>query len=56
MFQGDSGGPLVADGVQIGIVSFGRPCAIGKPDVFTRVFTFLNFITEEQKKFSNFEV
>ncbi|XP_031783595.1 chymotrypsin-2 [Nasonia vitripennis] len=49
--HGDSGGPLVADGIQIGIVSFGRPCAVGKPDVFTRVFTFLGWIEEQMAKF-----
>ncbi|XP_058799502.1 chymotrypsin-2-like [Phymastichus coffea] len=49
--HGDSGGPLVADGVQIGIVSFGQPCAAGKPDVFTRVHTFSDWIAAEQAKF-----
>lgn len=45
--QGDSGGPLVsADGTQIGIVSFGVPCAIGAPDVFTRVYAHVDWITE----------
>ncbi|XP_058799350.1 chymotrypsin-2-like [Phymastichus coffea] len=44
--KGDSGGPLVANGIQIGIVSFGQPCARGKPDVFTRVYTFLDWIRE----------
>jgi len=44
--HGDSGGPLTADGMQIGIVSFGRPCAKGYPDVFTRVWTFLEWINE----------
>ncbi|XP_011873943.1 PREDICTED: chymotrypsin-1-like [Vollenhovia emeryi] len=42
--HGDSGGPLVAKGVQIGIVSFGRPCALGAPDVFTRVSAFEDWI------------
>lgn len=46
--QGDSGGPLVANGVQVGIVSYGYPCAIGHPDVFTRVYSFLNWIKENQ--------
>jgi len=43
-FQGDSGGPLVAKDVQIGIVSFGVPCARGSPDVFTRVTAFKDWI------------
>ncbi|KAJ8684312.1 hypothetical protein QAD02_020104 [Eretmocerus hayati] len=45
--HGDSGGPLVADGIQLGIVSFGKPCAEGKPDVFTRVHTFIDWIDEQ---------
>ncbi|XP_058799506.1 chymotrypsin-2-like [Phymastichus coffea] len=49
--NGDSGGPLVADGVQIGIVSFGMPCARGKPDVFTRIFTFVDWIQEKMSHF-----
>ncbi|KAK9747380.1 Trypsin [Popillia japonica] len=35
--NGDSGSPLVSGGKQIGIVSWGNPCANGRPDVFTRV-------------------
>jgi trypsin len=42
---GDSGGPIViagsaADGsedTQVGLTSFGKPCAVGLPDVFTRL-------------------
>ncbi|KAL7288898.1 hypothetical protein TKK_0016868 [Trichogramma kaykai] len=45
--HGDSGGPLVADGVQIGIVSFGMPCARGAPDVYTRIFTFIDWIDKQ---------
>ncbi|XP_036138938.1 transmembrane protease serine 3 [Monomorium pharaonis] len=44
--HGDSGGPLVANGHQIGIVSFGRPCAVGYPDVFTRVSAFKNWLQQ----------
>ncbi|KAL0124391.1 hypothetical protein PUN28_006312 [Cardiocondyla obscurior] len=44
--SGDSGGPLVAEGVQIGIVSFGVPCARGAPDVFTKVSAFTDWIQE----------
>lgn len=52
-FQGDSGGPLVIKGdkigiVQVGIVSFGRPCAVGSPDVFTRVAAFKDWIDENK--------
>ncbi|KAL2740060.1 chymotrypsin-2-like [Vespula squamosa] len=46
--HGDSGGPLVANGVQIGIVSYGHPCALGSPDVFTRVYSFLDWIQNNQ--------
>ncbi|XP_015602364.1 chymotrypsin-2 [Cephus cinctus] len=42
--HGDSGGPLVADDVQIGIVSWGTPCARGRPDVFTRVYSYVDWI------------
>lgn len=48
-FQGDSGGPLVANGSQIGIVSFGRPCAVGYPDVYTRVSSFTSWIIGKMK-------
>lgn len=44
MCLGDSGGALVLDGALIGIVSWGVPCAIGYPDVFTRVGPFLSWI------------
>ncbi|XP_017775824.1 PREDICTED: chymotrypsin-1-like [Nicrophorus vespilloides] len=44
--HGDSGGPLVSGGKQIGIVSWGRPCAVGYPDVFTRVYSFLDWINQ----------
>ncbi|XP_031788471.1 chymotrypsin-2-like [Nasonia vitripennis] len=49
--HGDSGGPLVADGVQVGIVSFGMPCARGMPDVFTRVYTFISWINEKMGQY-----
>lgn len=42
--QGDSGGPLAYGGQLAGIVSFGQPCAVGAPDVFTRVSSFVNWI------------
>ncbi|KAF2892687.1 hypothetical protein ILUMI_13484 [Ignelater luminosus] len=43
---GDSGGPLVSEKSkkQIGIVSWGRPCGIGYPDVFTKVAAFKEWI------------
>ncbi|XP_025987097.2 chymotrypsin-1-like [Solenopsis invicta] len=48
--HGDSGGPLVANGAQIGIVSFGNPCALGYPDVYTRVSSFVPWINANLKK------
>ncbi|KAG4068105.1 hypothetical protein HA402_001530 [Bradysia odoriphaga] len=43
--KGDSGGPLInsAD-VQVGIVSWGVPCAVGRPDVFTSVPFYYSWI------------
>lgn len=46
-FQGDSGGPLAENGKVVGIVSWGMPCARGYPDVYTRVFSFKNWIEEK---------
>ncbi|XP_071053395.1 brachyurin-like [Onthophagus taurus] len=45
--SGDSGGPLVVDGVQIGVVSFGAAagCELGYPSAFTRVTSFLDWIS-----------
>ncbi|XP_018336881.1 uncharacterized protein LOC108745240 [Agrilus planipennis] len=42
--HGDSGGPMVINGYIVGIVSWGSPCAIGDPDVFTNVTYFLKWI------------
>lgn len=42
--HGDSGGPLVYRGKVAGIVSWGKPCALGYPDVFTRVSSFIDWI------------
>ncbi|KAF5287787.1 hypothetical protein FQA39_LY15723 [Lamprigera yunnana] len=44
---GDSGSPLVANDKQIGIVSWGQPCGVGYPDVFTKVAAFSDWIKEE---------
>ncbi|KMQ92954.1 chymotrypsin-1 [Lasius niger] len=46
--QGDSGGPLVVDGEVVGVVSWVLPCALGKSDVFTNVYNYLDFIEESQ--------
>ncbi|KAF2881835.1 hypothetical protein ILUMI_24336 [Ignelater luminosus] len=42
--KGDSGGPLVYNGKQIGIVSWALPCALGYPDVYTRVSSYIEWI------------
>ncbi|XP_029171300.1 chymotrypsin-1-like [Nylanderia fulva] len=47
--HGDSGSPLVVNGTQVGIVSYGRPCAIGYPDVYTRVSSFVPWIIQNLK-------
>ncbi|KAL6265054.1 hypothetical protein P5V15_005145 [Pogonomyrmex californicus] len=44
--HGDSGSPLVANGIQIGLASFVRPCAVGYPDVYTRTSTFSNWLAQ----------
>ncbi|XP_051169793.1 chymotrypsin-2-like isoform X2 [Leptopilina boulardi] len=43
---GDSGGPLVIDNVQVGVVSFGKPCARGVPDVYTNVYNYIDWIKD----------
>uniref|UniRef100_A0A182QPU2 Peptidase S1 domain-containing protein n=1 Tax=Anopheles farauti TaxID=69004 RepID=A0A182QPU2_9DIPT len=44
----DEGGALVLDNYAIGVISWGIPCATGRPDVFTRISSVrswvLNFI------------
>ncbi|KAF5287272.1 hypothetical protein FQR65_LT02145 [Abscondita terminalis] len=47
--HGDSGGPLISGSEQIGIVSWGMPCAVGYPDVFTRVSAYINWINTNSK-------
>ncbi|XP_032521740.2 chymotrypsin-1-like [Danaus plexippus] len=44
--HGDSGGPLVREGRQVGIVSWGIPCARGKPDVYTKVESYMAWIEQ----------
>ncbi|KAJ8680839.1 hypothetical protein QAD02_016626 [Eretmocerus hayati] len=48
--NGDSGSPLVANDEQIGIVSFGRPCGLGFPDVYSRISYFNSWIRRTIEK------
>lgn len=48
--QGDSGGPLICDNKFAGIVSFGKPCATGTPDMFTAVSCFHDWIDSVVKE------
>ncbi|XP_014209722.1 chymotrypsin-2-like [Copidosoma floridanum] len=51
--NGDSGSPLVTDGMQIGITSYViNSCADGNPDVFTRVYSYLDWIKDQITKYS----
>ncbi|XP_047525673.1 chymotrypsin-2-like isoform X3 [Pieris napi] len=43
--QGDSGGALAYQGSVVGIASWNIPCARGQPDVFTRVYEYLDWIS-----------
>lgn len=44
MCHGDSGGPLASNGELIGLVSWGHPCAVGRPDAFVRLSHFYDWI------------
>lgn len=42
---GDSGGPIVSPfGALIGIISWGVPCSMGYPDVYSRITSFHGWI------------
>lgn len=45
------GGPLITnEGVLVGIVSWGVPCALGYPDIYTGVYKYLDWIQSEMEK------
>ncbi|XP_063989138.1 chymotrypsin-2-like [Diachasmimorpha longicaudata] len=47
----DNGAPLIVDNVLIGIESYVAPCAGGLPDVFTRVYSYRQWIDKVIKQF-----
>ncbi|KAJ2947665.1 hypothetical protein O0L34_g17469 [Tuta absoluta] len=48
--HGDSGGPLIQGNKLVGVVSWGIPCAVGFPDVHTRIAPYIGWIKEIIKK------
>lgn len=48
--MGDSGGPLILDNQIIGISSWAKVCALGYPDGFTRVSTYIKWIEKVMKQ------
>lgn len=42
--NGDSGSSLSREGVVYGLVSWGAGCATALPDIYTRVFSFRDWI------------
>lgn len=42
--KGDSGSPLTYKNQLVGIFSWTKPCAMGTPDVYTRLYRFIDFI------------
>lgn len=41
---GEAGGPLVFEGMLHGLLSVGYSCNVGYPDVYTRVFSYWEWI------------
>lgn len=47
--RGDSGSPLSLNNELVGIVSFGVSCAVGVPDVHTRVYKYVDWINKNTR-------
>ncbi|KAF2884955.1 hypothetical protein ILUMI_21232 [Ignelater luminosus] len=45
----DPGGPLIADGKQVGIVSLSELCDIRYPDVYAKIFSYIDWIARNFK-------
>lgn len=45
--NGDSGGPLVINNTLAALVSWGIPCALGRPDVYTRMSAYADWVMHE---------
>ncbi|CAG5046484.1 unnamed protein product [Parnassius apollo] len=48
--HGDSGGPLIQGNTIVGLVSWGIPCAVGFPDVHTRIYPYVHWIRAKIQK------